>query len=85
MSFDLKNTLVGIAIVIGATFVMGPDSTPDKPTPKHCSNQVEDGNESDVDCGGSCRLCQNGQTCHDQWDCLYGHCDATKHCVGPPH
>jgi hypothetical protein len=29
-----------------------------------CDNQVQDGDEADVDCGGSCpKLCENGQKC----------------------
>jgi len=36
----------------------------------HCGDGYWDGDESDVDCGGSyCNRCQTGQHCWDNWDC----------------
>lgn len=36
-----------------------------------CANNVKDGDESDVDCGGSCpKKCLQGQVCMEDKDCL---------------
>ena len=44
--------------------------------PPQCSNQVEDADESDVDCGGSvCAGCELGQKCNMTFDCRVGVCD----------
>jgi hypothetical protein len=40
----------------------------------HCVNGVHDGNETDVDCGGSCSPCDNGKMCGIDQDCQSGHC-----------
>ena len=40
-----------------------------------CSDQVKDGSETDVDCGGgSCGACADGKQCNLNMDCLNGHC-----------
>jgi len=39
-----------------------------------CSNSVQDGDETDVDCGGSCPGCEVGQTCSVHQDCLSNFC-----------
>ena len=51
-----------------------------------CLNGVRDGDESDVDCGGSCAVkCVAGQMCASALDCEAGlGCDGTNHCVMPP-
>lgn len=38
-----------------------------------CANLVQDGNETGVDCGGSCRTC-NGDPCLSAGDCASGVC-----------
>ncbi len=39
--------------------------------PSMCFNNVIDGSESDVDCGGSsCVQCEDGKKCNDNLDCL---------------
>ena len=38
--------------------------------PAHCSDTVISGDETDVDCGGSCGGCAGGQMCSDGGDCL---------------
>ena len=38
----------------------------------HCHNRVRDGDETDVDCGGSCPPCQKAQECEDAMDCAKG-------------
>lgn len=40
-----------------------------------CVNGVQDGNESDVDCGANCLPCTNGETCNAASDCASGFCD----------
>jgi hypothetical protein len=41
----------------------------------HCFDGVQDGDEADVDCGGSCSSkCQAGQHCWGFWDCASGVC-----------
>ncbi|HZY09081.1 MAG TPA: hypothetical protein VFE69_15090, partial [Ilumatobacteraceae bacterium] len=54
--------------------------------PGHCANQDKDGNETDVNCGGSCPPCGSGKTCQATADCASGltcfnnKCTA-NHCV----
>jgi hypothetical protein len=41
-----------------------------------CSNGVQDGPESDVDCGGGCEeVCSFREKCYDDDDCNVGGCD----------
>ncbi len=42
-----------------------------------CSDGVQNGNETDVDCGGAC-LCAAGQQCNNGSDCKSGQCDTGK-------
>jgi hypothetical protein len=43
--------------------------------PASCGDNVKDGTETDVDCGGpSCPLCTATQTCSTGWDCTTGIC-----------
>jgi hypothetical protein len=39
-----------------------------------CSNGIKDGNETDVDCGGSCPACSNGKQCTTGASCASGFC-----------
>ncbi len=39
------------------------------PPPGDCTNMRADGDETDVDCGGSCMPCAPGQMCRDDLDC----------------
>ena len=41
-----------------------------------CSDCAKNGDETDVDCGGSCKACQDGQACVVAADCLSGVCIA---------
>ncbi|MDC0673977.1 SBBP repeat-containing protein [Nannocystis radixulma] len=45
-----------------------------------CSDGLESGDESDLDCGGSCGGCAVGQGCGGDGDCLGGACEANQ-CV----
>lgn len=40
----------------------------------HCFNQVKDADESDVDCGGSCPLCDIAHGCNTNNDCALNNC-----------
>jgi hypothetical protein len=47
-----------------------------------CSDVVQDGNETDVDCGGSCAPCADGLKCQVDADCQSGFCHPiTKTCI----
>ncbi|MGE5186155.1 MAG: hypothetical protein ACM31C_29065, partial [Acidobacteriota bacterium] len=42
-----------------------------------CHDRIVDGDESDVDCGGSCALrCPGGEACHSVADCQTAGCDS---------
>ncbi len=44
--------------------------------PKTCSNKKQDGNETDVDCGGGeCNKCEDGKDCKKNSDCSSGKCE----------
>jgi hypothetical protein len=45
-----------------------------------CNDQVRNGNESDVDCGGACTACPDARTCATANDCASGVCLNSK-CV----
>ncbi len=49
--------------------------------PPGCNDGVQNGDETDVDCGGSCAPCETGQNCEIPNDCLSGQCDGNV-CVG---
>lgn len=42
--------------------------------PGHCHDGVEDGDETDADCGGSCAPCDSCQRCEAGPDCATGGC-----------
>ena len=54
------------------------------PLPLHCNDGILSGDESAVDCGGSCAGCSGGQVCIDGDDCLSYTCSAgiceNEHC-----
>jgi hypothetical protein len=41
-----------------------------------CQDGVKNGNESDIDCGGTCPRCTAGQICNSRDDCTTGLCVA---------
>ncbi len=47
-----------------------------------CNDKARNGDESDVDCGGSCSPCPNAGLCGTSLDCASGVC-VTGHCVTP--
>ena len=42
-----------------------------------CDSNTQDGGETDVDCGGPCAPCFNGQGCLAHTDCTSGFCNGT--------
>ena len=44
------------------------------PASPTCSDGLQNGSESDVDCGGTCGPCENGKTCSSFTDCQSGRC-----------
>ena len=51
-------------------------------SPKHCSDNTKNDDETDVDCGGSCGACSEGKTCAKNSDCSTGECnEKTLKCV----
>jgi len=51
--------------------------------PASCSNNVKDGDETDVDCGGPCGQCLEGRICIENIDCRSGFCNANSLCAAP--
>ena len=45
-------------------------------SPGTCNDGRKNGNETDIDCGGSCRGCVAGSTCIAATDCETAACDA---------
>ncbi len=48
------------------------ESEDNKPS---CSDDKKNGDETDVDCGGSCDKCANNEHCDEDSDCMSNHCD----------
>jgi len=52
--------------------------------PPACDDGVQNGEESDLDCGGNCAPCANGEGCSADTDCTSGYCDqGTSQCTTP--
>jgi hypothetical protein len=72
----------------GAPSVQPTGSPTPAPTPSTCADRAHNGNESDVDCGGSpfsgCRGCGAGLKCLQHTDCVSGTClTGTMECDTP--
>src|SRR5687767_1775300 len=51
------------------------DSAIDLATPvPSCADRITNNDETDIDCGGSCRGCEAGQGCRGASDCLSRFC-----------
>ena len=48
-----------------------------------CKDGRLDGNETDLDCGGSCAPCTSGLSCSENGDCQSGSCTSAR-CTTPP-
>lgn len=54
-------------------------------TPPECDDGVQNGDETDLDCGNSCgATCDDGEDCDDGADCVSGVCDPTDLTCTPP-
>ena len=47
---------------------------PPPPSGPTCSDGIKNGNETDIDCGGSCPRCITGYRCTTRNDCASGYC-----------
>lgn len=55
---------------------MGEQCVQQQCVPAQCVNGVQDGDETDVDCGGAvCAPCDDGQGCQNDVDCVSAFCD----------
>lgn len=50
-------------------------------TPIRCDDGVQNGDESDIDCGGGCERCGLGKSCFNDTDCASGICSGDGICV----
>jgi hypothetical protein len=48
-----------------------------------CQDDVQNGSETDTDCGGSCQGCPDGSACTLGSDCLSAVCGDDGHCAAP--
>lgn len=55
-------------------------SSSEAPAPS-CSDLAMNGDETDVDCGGSCPACGDGLGCTDAMDCASAQCDGETCCA----
>ncbi|MFP6686337.1 MAG: hypothetical protein VB934_16580, partial [Polyangiaceae bacterium] len=44
---------------------------------KNCTDKLKNGDETDVDCGGSCDPCENTKVCGANGDCESGYCNTS--------
>ena len=73
-AFSVRFQLHAVSCDTGACDVAG--------SPDLCHDRVIDGDESDIDCGGSCAPCPGGGTCRMRADCQTGGC-AVGRCAAP--
>src|SRR5262249_7362737 len=52
--------------------------------PASCNDGIQDGNETGVDCGGSCAPCSGGNGCRQGGDCASNVCDLATHTCAAP-
>ncbi|MFT4040857.1 MAG: hypothetical protein QM692_21930 [Thermomicrobiales bacterium] len=67
----------------------GPAEPPPDPEPEpepSCFDGVQNGDETGVDCGGSCARCENNQTCGQRDDCASANCvsGVCQQCTSSP-
>jgi len=72
MVWDNKgNTVKGVKEIIGAVL------------PTHCNNTAKDGDETGLNCGGSCPGCKENETCSEDDDCTSNTCNPATGRCGP--
>ena len=52
-------------------------------TAESCSDSIQNQNETDVDCGGSCQKCGNQENCRLNSDCESNYCNPNLKCALP--
>jgi len=72
LSIALAAVMPACANILGLKDVAGPA----------CSDQLRNGDETDVDCGGSCGPCTTGRSCSVAGDCASSVCE-TRQCAAP--
>ena len=70
----------GVVLIVGAC--SSDSSAPADAAAHSCTDGVRNGDETDVDCGGSCPACATGRACLHRTDCAAGHC-VDNVCEGP--
>jgi hypothetical protein len=59
-----------------------PEAMEPAPTPASCEDRQQNGDETALDCGGSCSACADGSSCNSDDDCQSGRC-TTGRCAAP--
>ncbi|MBV1860100.1 MAG: hypothetical protein KUG77_16930 [Nannocystaceae bacterium] len=61
----------------------GSDTTNSESTaaPPSCDNKALDGDETDIDCGGTCSACELDEHCDVGTDCTTGFCTPSSNCA----
>jgi hypothetical protein len=79
----MRRAFVPFALLLGAMFFAAQASPQDAPAPT-CQDHQKNGDETDVDCGGSkCPKCGFGKACTAATDCQPGAC-VNNVCEYPP-
>ena len=71
-----------ISFGLGLHLVPCPSGSCHAPPADLCQDRVRDGDETDVDCGGSCLACPGGARCTAAADCQSGQCNGGT-CAAP--
>ncbi len=66
--------IVVSGVLAGTLLAQMPSCTRSVASPNHCSNGIKDGDESGLDCGGSCPGCPVGERCVSDSDCITDNC-----------
>jgi hypothetical protein len=70
-----RRTLATLTLVAGAVVAAGALAI-DHGFPRTCRDGVKNGDETDVDCGGSCTRCADARACAQDLDCISAICRA---------
>jgi hypothetical protein len=66
-----------VACILGSDCASGVCTNQSTCAPASCMDMSQNGNETDVDCGGTCSKCINGKKCNSGNDCVSGSCAVT--------
>jgi len=84
-AYSVQQTTDGGYIVVGSTIILpsGQNMYLVKLSfglAPSCTDGIKNGDETDIDCGGSCSACENGKNCKINFDCLSSYCNLYKIC-----